>query len=399
MSVTIPPVEEQLPILTRGIVDLHPREEFETRLQKSHAQQKPLKVKVGFDPTAPDLHLGHSVLVEKMAQFQRLGHEVIFVIGDFTARIGDPTGRNALRPPLTEKEIEANAATYAEQVFKILDRERTRIEFNGQWLLPLSSVDVIGLAAKYNLGRMLERRDFRQRFDDGRQIALHEFLYPLMQAYDSVALNADIELGGHDQLFNLNAGRHIMQAYDLRPQLVLTVGLLVGLDGVDKMSKSKGNHIGITEKPEDMFGKVMSISDELMLDWYPKLLDHTPDTISSDPLSAKKYLAQATVARFHTPEQAEKVRGWWDAGRPALNVEEVTVEAGPLFSVLTAAGFSKSNSDARRKIAQGGVSVGQLGGSEGGEEAQRLDNPHHSLEPGVYMIKVGKKNVKKVVIH
>ncbi|MEO1232861.1 MAG: tyrosine--tRNA ligase [Myxococcota bacterium] len=388
MPGTIPPPDAQLEVLTRGVVDLNPREDVEGRLRDSYEKQRPLRVKVGFDPTAPDIHLGHTVVIEKMAQFQRLGHEVIFLVGDYTARIGDPTGRNSLRPPLTDEEIEANAATYAEQCFKILDRDLTRIEFNGKWLSKLSFADVIQLAARYNVGRMLERRDFRQRFDEGRQIALHEFLYPLMQAYDSVALEADFELGGHDQIFNLNVGRHIMQSYGQRPQIVLTTGLLVGLDGTDKMSKSKGNHIGITEKPEDMFGKIMSISDDLMRAWYPMLLEDTPPEVESDPLGAKKSLAQAMVERFHDAAAAHRVREWWDAGRPATDVEDVSVEAGPLFAVVAGAGMAKSNGDARRKIQQGGVSL----------EGERRDDPHFAVEPGTYLLRVGKKNVKKVTV-
>lgn len=388
MSDRIPPAEAQLGLLTRGVVDLHPREDLEARLKESHDRQRPLKVKVGFDPTAPDLHLGHTVVIEKMAQFQRFGHEIIFLIGDYTARIGDPTGRNTMRPPLDDQEIEANARTYAEQVFKILDRDRTRVEMNGKWLSKLSFADVIGLAAKYNVGRMLERRDFRQRFDEGKQIALHEFLYPLMQAYDSVALDADIELGGQDQVFNLNVGRHIMQAYGKRPQIVMTTGLLVGLDGAEKMSKSKGNHVGITERPEDMFGKIMSISDELMRAWYPHLLDHTPPEVDSDPLFAKKALAEAMVRRFHGPDAAVAVRSWWDAGRPAVDVETVEVAPGPLYAVVASAGMAKSNGDAKRKIVQGGVMV----------EGVRRDDPHFAVDAGTYELRVGKKSVKRVIV-
>lgn len=388
MSDRIPPAEAQLGLLTRGVVDLHPREDLEARLKESHDRQRPLKVKVGFDPTAPDLHLGHTVVIEKMAQFQRFGHEIIFLIGDYTARIGDPTGRNTMRPPLDDQEIEANARTYAEQVFKILDRDRTRVEMNGKWLSKLSFADVIGLAAKYNVGRMLERRDFRQRLDEGKQIALHEFLYPLMQAYDSVALDADIELGGQDQVFNLNVGRHIMQAYGKRPQIVMTTGLLVGLDGAEKMSKSKGNHVGITERPEDMFGKIMSISDELMRAWYPHLLDHTPPEVDSDPLFAKKALAEAMVRRFHGPDAAVAVRSWWDAGRPAVDVETVEVAPGPLYAVVASAGMAKSNGDAKRKIVQGGVMV----------EGVRRDDPHFAVDAGTYELRVGKKSVKRVIV-
>lgn len=388
MSVRIPPAEEQLAILERGVVDLHPRDEFLARLKSSHEQQKPLRVKVGFDPTAPDLHLGHTVLIEKMAQFQRLGHEVVFIVGDYTARIGDPTGRNALRPPLTPEAIDANAKTYADQAFKILDRDLTRLEYNGTWLSKLDFADVIALASKYNVGRMLERRDFRQRFDDGKQIALHEFLYPLMQAYDSVALEADIELGGQDQVFNLNVGRHMMQAYDKRPQVVLTTTLLVGLDGVDKMSKSKGNHIGITDAPQDMFGKTMSISDDLMADWYRCLFDSSPTDLQAQPLEAKKRLAQDIVARFHGAAAAEQVRAWWDAGRPATDVESVEVAAGALFAVLREAGMASSGGDARRKIQQGGVSL----------DGDRKQDPTWEVPAGTYEVRVGKKAVKQVTV-
>jgi tyrosyl-tRNA synthetase len=380
-TASLPPVEDQLRILTRGVVDLAPADEFKRRLQHSHERQQPLRIKVGFDPTAPDLHLGHTVLIEKMAQFQRLGHEVVFLIGDYTAMIGDPTGRNAMRPPLTEAQITANAETYTDQVFKILDRDRTMVRYNSEWLSTLSFADVIRLASRYNVGRMFERRDFRQRFEENKQIAIHEFLYPLMQAYDSVALRADVELGGHDQIFNLNAGRHIMEQYELRPQCVLTVGLLVGLDGVEKMSKSKGNHVGITEPPEDMFGKIMSISDELMESWYPRLLDETPDIVATDPLEAKKQLAGAMVRRFHGSDAAAAVRSWWDAGRPLTTTEVARAASGPLYQVVHAVGAAKSNADARRKIQQGGVSV----------EGERITDPNQVVGPGEVDIKVGKK--------
>ncbi len=388
MSITIAPAEEQLEILTRGVVDLHPLEDFKKRLAKSHETQTPLRVKTGFDPTAPDLHLGHTVLIEKMAQFQRLGHEVIFLVGDYTAMIGDPTGRNAMRPPLTQDAIKDNAKTYTDQVFKILDRDLTRVEWNSKWLSKLSFEDVIRLTAKYNVGRMLERRDFRTRFDENKQIAIHEFLYPLMQAYDSVALEADVELGGQDQLFNLNAGRHIMEGYEKRPQVVLTVGLLVGLDGVDKMSKSKGNHIGITDSPEDMFGKVMSISDDLMVDWYKLLTERTPELIGSDPLEAKKQLASAMLERFHSETAAKDIRAWWDAGRPPRNLEVKAVSSGPLFAVVAGAGMATSSSDARRKIKQGGVKL----------NGERVPDMNYQVEAGEYELRVGKKNVCQIKV-
>ena len=297
MTDKLPPAQEQFDILCRGTVDLHPQDAFLERLQKSHKEQKPLIIKLGCDPTAPDLHLGHTVVIEKMAQFQSFGHEVVFLVGDYTALIGDPSGRNTLRPPLSPEAIAAHAATYTEQCFKILDRDKTRVVFNSEWLEKLSFRDLLSLTSKYNLGRMLERRDFKDRFESNRQIALHELLYPLMQGYDSVALKNDVELGGHDQIFNLNVGRHLMEAYGQQPQIVMTVGLLVGLDGVEKMSKSKGNTIGITEGPEDIFGKTMSISDDTMKTWLPLLLGKAYDD-DQDPLAQKKHLGRALVDRF-----------------------------------------------------------------------------------------------------
>ena len=255
---------EAFSYLTKGCVDVVTAESLRAKV----ARGKPLIVKVGFDPTAPDLHLGHTVLIRKMKHFQDLGHRVVFVIGDFTGMIGDPTGRSKTRPPLSREDIERNAETYKQQVFKILDRAKTEIRFNREWLGPLGSDGFVRLAATYNVARMLERRDFKQRYEGGQPISLHEFLYPLAQAYDSVALKADVELGGTDQLFNLNVGRDIMPAYGLEPQVVLTTPLLEGTDGVEKMSKSLGNYIGVTEAPAAMFAKVMSISDELMWKYY-----------------------------------------------------------------------------------------------------------------------------------
>ncbi len=381
---SIPPAEEQLAILERGAADLEPRAELLSRLAHSHKTQTPLKIKAGFDPTAPDLHLGHSVLMEKMAQFQRLGHEIIFVVGDYTALIGDPTGRNALRPPLTPEQILENARTYTDQCFKILDRERTRVVWNSSWLGKLSFHDVITLAARYNVGRMLERRDFKDRMEQGRQIAMHELLYPLMQGYDSVALDDDVELGGHDQIFNLLVGRHLMESYGKKPQIVLTVSLLVGLDGVEKMSKSKGNHVGITDAPDDMFGKIMSISDETMGKWYPLLLSSTPTGL--EPLAAKKALARAMVERFHGTTPADDTLAWWNAGRPPRNVELAEVPSGPLYEVLAAAGLAESRADARRKIQQGGVTVGE----------EKVTQPTQVIPPGEYLLRVGKKSTKQV---
>lgn len=385
----IPPAADQLALLTRGAADLHPLEDLKARLEKSHVTQTPLVIKAGFDPTAPDLHLGHMVLIEKMAQFQRFGHQVVFLIGDYTALIGDPTGRNTMRPPLTTQEIQKNAATYTEQVFKVLDRQATRIEWNSTWLGKLSFNDTIVLASKYNVGRMLERRDFKTRFEQHKQIAIHEFLYPLMQGYDSVALRADVELGGHDQIFNLNIGRDLMEAYGLKPQIVLTVGLLVGLDGVDKMSKSKGNHVGITDPADDMFGKIMSLSDQAMLGWYELLTDLAPTQGPDgaiDPLASKKALARAMVERFHGAAQADDTLAWWNADRPPRNLDEVEVASGPLYALLVAADLAKSGGDARRKIEQGGVSL----------DGQRIFNPVQVVPKGAYLLTVGKKSARRV---
>ncbi len=382
----IPPADEQLEILTRGVADAPELDELRARLQKSHETQKPLVVKAGFDPTAPDLHLGHSVLMEKIAQFQRFGHDVVFLVGDYTALIGDPTGRNALRPPLSEEQIKENAKTYTDQCFKVLDRKRTRLEWNSTWLSKLTFADTIKLAARYNLARMLERRDFKQRFESGRQIAMHELLYPLMQGYDSVVLQADVELGGHDQIFNLLVGRHLMEAYGQRPQMVLTVPLLVGLDGEEKMSKSKNNYVGITEEPDMMFGKVMSISDELMWTWFPLLLGQIGDP--TDPLGEKLRLSHAMVERFHSKAAADDTLAWWKAGRPPRNLEQATVPAGPLFQVVFKAGAATSGSDARRKIQQGGVSL----------DGARMADPMAAVAPGAYELRVGKVWAAKVVV-
>jgi tyrosyl-tRNA synthetase len=382
----IPPADEQLEILTRGVADVPELDEFRARLRKSHETQKPLVVKAGFDPTAPDLHLGHSVLMEKIAQFQRLGHDVVFLVGDYTALIGDPTGRNALRPPLSEEQIRENARTYTDQCFKVLDRARTRLEWNSSWLAKLSFADTIKLAARYNLARMLERRDFKQRFESGRQIAMHELLYPLMQGYDSVVLQADVELGGHDQIFNLLVGRHLMEAYGQRPQMVLTVPLLVGLDGEEKMSKSKNNYVGITDEPDMMFGKVMSITDELMWTWFPLLIGQIGDT--TNPLDEKLRLAHALVERFHGPAAAADTLAWWKAGRPPRNLAQATVPAGPLFKVVHEAGGASSGSDARRKIQQGGVSL----------DGVRLSDPTAAVAPGTYELRVGKVWAARVVV-
>src|SRR5688572_2447186 len=312
-------LDEQLSYLTKGCVDVVRAGELRTKLERG----TPLVVKVGFDPTAPDLHLGHTVLLRKMKHFQDLGHRVIFVIGDFTGLIGDPTGRSKTRPPLTADEIAANAETYKSQVFKVLDREKTVVDFNSRWLGPLGADGMVKLAARYNVAQMLERRDFRQRFDAGKPIAVHEFLYPLAQAYDSVFLEADVELGGTDQLFNLNVGRDLMPSYGLEAQIVMTTPLLEGLDGVEKMSKSFGNYVGVTETPEEMFGKLMSTSDELMWRYYVRLTDLSEAGIdalrravgdgSKHPKQVKMDLARRVVTDFHGAAAAEAAAAAFEA--------------------------------------------------------------------------------------
>ena len=341
-------VEEAYARLTGGAVDVVTPEALTAKLKLG----RPLTVKVGFDPTAPDLHLGHTVLIRKMKHFQDLGHRVIFVIGDFTGMIGDPTGRSRTRPPLTRQEIEANAETYKQQVFKILDPVKTEVRFNREWLGPLSSDEMVRLTATYNVARMLERREFRTRFDAGQPISVHEFLYPLAQAYDSVAVKADVELGGTDQLFNLNVGRDIMPAYGLEPQVVLTTPLLEGTDGVQKMSKSLGNYIGVTEPAEVMYAKLMSISDELMWRYYALLTDLLAAEIESEkaagrPMASKMALGRRIVADFHGASAAEAAQAEWrrvhQQGQAPSELATVRLPAGPIkpHVLVVTAGLAK----------------------------------------------------------
>jgi tyrosyl-tRNA synthetase len=365
-------VDESFAYLAKGCVDIVRPTELRAKLQRG----QPLTVKVGFDPTAPDLHLGHVVLLRKMKHFQDLGHRVVFLIGDFTGLIGDPTGRSKTRPPLSPDEIRANAETYKAQVFKILDPERTVVEFNSRWLTPLGADGLIRLASRYNVAQMLERRDFRQRFDAGKPIAVHEFLYPLAQAYDSVHLRADVELGGTDQLFNLNVGRGIMPGYGVEAQVVMTTPLLEGLDGVEKMSKSLGNYVGVTEAPGEMFGKLMSVSDDLMWRYYLLLTDLSESDVAArraavsagslHPKVAKIDLAKQIVKDFHSANDAERAAGAFEArfARGEIQVDElsevsvaVPSQGLPLAKLLVEAGLATSSSEASRKIQQGGVKV------------------------------------------
>ncbi len=368
-------IDEQVAYLTKGCVDVIPREELIAKLERSLKTGRPLTVKVGFDPSAPDLHLGHTVVIRKMRHFQQLGHRVVFLIGDFTGLIGDPTGKKATRPQLTPEQIQANARTYERQIFKLLDPDATVIDFNSRWLGALDSAGWIRLAAKVTVAQMLERDDFKKRYDARQPISLHEFLYPLAQAYDSVALRADVELGGTDQLFNLLMGRQVMREEGLAPQVVMTLPLLEGLDGVEKMSKSLGNYIAVEDPPFEMFGKAMSISDDLMWRYWLLLTDRTADEIEAmrtavsegrrHPMDVKKDLAQTLVAEFHSPGEAVAAREEFERVFSNKNVPadipEVELVAGgsqmPLAAVLREAGLVASNSQARRLMQQGAVRV------------------------------------------
>ena len=370
-------INEQIAFLTKGCVDVIPVEELKKKLEKSAATGKPLRVKLGADPTAPDIHLGHTVVIRKMKAFQQLGHDVIFLIGDFTGMIGDPTGRNTTRPPLTREQIEANAETYKTQIFKLLDPEKTIIEFNANWLNAFKPEDFVRLMAKVTLAQILEREDFSKRLTAGVPISLHELLYPLAQGYDSVALTADVELGGTDQKFNLLMAREIQRAYDVEAQVIMTTPLLEGLDGVEKMSKSKNNYIGIAESAEDMYGKAMSVSDELMWKYYELLTDLTPAEVASlkadveagrkHPRDAKSELAKKIVADFHSQTdadtaEAEFIRRFRMREVPT-EIESFTAEVSKqkvkLVDVMVDAGLAASKAEARRLIEGGGVKLNQ----------------------------------------
>lgn len=387
-----PGPDEQFALLTRGCVDVVTAADLRARL----AAGKRLTVKVGFDPTAPDIHLGHTVLMRKMRHFQDCGHRVVFVIGDFTGMIGDPTGKSKTRPPLSREEIEANAETYKRQAFRILDPERTEVRFNREWLEPLGSDGWIRLAARYNVARMLERRDFRQRFDSGQPISLHEFLYPLAQAYDSVALEADVELGGTDQLFNLNVGRDIMPSYSLPPQIVMTTPLLEGTDGVEKMSKSLGNYIGVTESAHDMYAKMLSVSDELMWRYYALLTDLEPEQIAAErargaPMDSKKALARRIVADFHGGEAAAGAEAEWvrvhQRRQMPAEMPEILLELDQAerhwkpHELLVAIGEAPSRSEAVRLLRQRAV---RLDGAviDGAEPVRTADGQEFTVSVG-----------------
>ena len=398
-------VEEQIALIERGCVDLVSRKELEKKLKRSIETDTPLTIKAGFDPTAPDLHLGHTVLLQKLRHFQQLGHEINFLIGDFTGLIGDPTGKSDTRPPLTREDVLRNAETYKEQVFKILDPVKTKVVFNSTWLGELSSYGMIRLASQLTVARMLERDDFKKRFESNRPISIHEFLYPLIQGYDSVAMEADVELGGTDQLFNLLMGRDLQRSSGMEPQIVVTMPLLEGLDGVNKMSKSLGNYIGISESADDIFGKILSVSDELMFRYYELLSDLTMDEIAAlkkemeagkiHPKAVKVRLAKELVARFHDDESAEAAEKNFeqvfkkhelpdDIPEKRLTVAEGTIW---LPKLLLDAELVKSTSDGRRMIKQNAVSVN-------GEKVADM-NTDIAAE-GEVLLKVGKRRFCRV---
>ena len=395
-------IEESLELIGRGAEEILVEEELVKKLGRG----RPLRVKAGFDPTAPDLHLGHTVLINKLRQFQDLGHEVMFLIGDFTGMIGDPTGKSATRPPLTRDQVLENAKSYEEQIYKILDPGRTLVLFNSSWMGQMSAADLIQLAAKHTVARMLERDDFSKRYRSGQAIAIHEFLYPLIQGYDSVAMKADVELGGTDQKFNLLVGRQLQEAYGQEPQVVITMPILEGLDGVQKMSKSLGNYIGITEPPDEMFGKVMSISDELMWRWF-ELLSFRPMAeieafrrqveAGANPRDIKFLLAEEIVSRFHDAKAAQRARenfiNRFRKGAMPDEMPEVELRADeqglPIANALKEAGLVSSTSEGLRMIRQGAVRL----------DGERVEDRNLRLPAGTEaVLQVGKRRFARVKV-
>jgi len=393
-------VQEAMAVSLRGCDELIPQEDWLKKLAKSEATGVPLRIKLGLDPTAPDIHIGHTVVLNKMRQLQDLGHQVIFLIGDFTSLIGDPSGRNSTRPPLTTEQIKANAETYYRQASLVLDPSKTEIRYNSEWSLPLGSMGMIQLSAKYTVARMMERNDFHDRFKAGTPISVHEFLYPLMQGFDSVALKSDLELGGTDQKFNLLMGRHLQTEYGQEPQCILTMPLLEGLDGVDKMSKSKNNYIGISEEPNTMFAKVLSISDTLMWRWYTLLSFKSMAEIEAlkkeveagrNPKDAKVALAKEITTRFHGGNAAELAEQDFinrSKGGVPDEIPEVSLSGAPLGigALLKSAGLAPSTTEAGRLIEGGGVRVDSVVISDKGLK----------LEVGTYVVQVGKRKFARV---
>jgi tyrosyl-tRNA synthetase len=395
---------QQLEIIRRGVVEIIIEADLLRKLEKSFEQNKPLKIKAGFDPTAPDIHVGHTVLLEKMRQFQELGHEVIFLIGDFTGMIGDPSGKSEMRKPLTREEVLANAGTYRDQISKILDPERTRVVFNSEWMSKMTSSQMIQLTSTYTVARMLEREDFKVRWVNQNPIGIHEFMYPLIQGYDSVALHADVELGGTDQKFNLIVGRELQKEFNQEPQCIVLMPLLEGLDGVKKMSKSLGNYIGITEPPKEMYGKIMSVTDDLMVRYY-ELLSHISlkelsalkeglKTGAVHPKHAKENLALELVERYWSKQEALRVREEFEhvfrqKGLPdEIPAVELAWEENEMWvpKIMKLSGLATSTGEAMRLIRQGGVTVNE----------RKLDDPDVKLPPGTYLFKVGKRKFLQV---
>ena len=408
MDATNSPMNETtaraMAISLRGVDELLVASEWQAKLARSQASGKPLRIKLGLDPTAPDLHMGHTVVLNKMRALQDLGHTVIFLIGDFTAMIGDPSGRNNTRPPLTREQIEANAKTYFEQASLVLDPDKTEIRYNSEWSDPLGARGMIQLAARYTVARMMERDDFSKRFKGGIPISVHEFLYPLMQGYDSVALHSDLELGGSDQKFNLLVGRELQREYGQEPQCILTMPLLEGLDGVEKMSKSKGNYIAITDKPDEMFGKLMSISDELMWRYFELLSFRSIDEIAAlklecsggrNPRDAKVGLAQEIVARFHSRQAADDALTQFDArfrqGAIPDDLPEVRIEEKSLAiaQILKRANLAPSTTEAYRNLDQGGVRI----------DGAKVKDRELTLSAGSYVVQVGKRKFARVILN
>jgi tyrosyl-tRNA synthetase len=406
-TVTVTAADEHaLALIKRGCDELLVEAELLAKLARARAAGSPLRCKLGLDPTAPDIHIGHTVVLNKLRQLQDLGHTVIFLIGDFTSMIGDPSGRNTTRPPLTREQIEVNAKTYFEQAALVLDRERTEIRYNSEWSEPLGAAGMIRLAARYTLARLLERDDFARRLRENAPIAMHELLYPLMQGYDSVALQSDLELGGTDQKFNLLVGRELQRHYGQEPQCILTMPLLEGLDGVEKMSKSKGNYIGITEPPAEMFGKTMSISDTLMWRWYDLLSLRPNEQIAAlrrqvaegrNPRDVKVLLAKEIVTRFHSARAAEladhEFMARFRGGAIPNDIPELGIDAGEqggvgIAALLKQAGLAPSTSEAIRNIEQGGVKI----------DGQKVEDRALRLPRGTYVVQVGKRRWARVTV-
>ena len=395
-------VQQALAVTLRGCEELIPQAEWVKKLTRSEASGQPLRIKLGLDPTAPDIHIGHTVVLNKMRQLQDLGHQVIFLIGDFTSLIGDPSGRNSTRPPLTPEQIKANAETYYRQASLVLDPAKTEIRYNSEWSIPLGAMGMIQLAAKYTVARMMERNDFHDRFKAGTPISVHEFLYPLMQGYDSVALKSDLELGGTDQKFNLLMGRTLQQEYGQEPQCILTMPLLEGLDGIEKMSKSKNNYIGIAEEPNSMFAKVLSISDTLMWRWYTLLSFQSEAAIAAlkaevaggrNPKDAKVALAKEITTRFHSAAAADAAEQDFinrSKGGVPDEIDEVTLTGAPMgiAALLKAAGLAPSGSEATRLIDGGGVRV----------DSGVVSDKALKLPAGTYVVQVGKRKFARVTL-